>query len=135
LQPAYLHPLSELTRTSTRSARGASRAVVAVNERGRRIGETHHNALISDALVDEMRGRHEDDGLGYRKIAREFSVALTTVRKICTYERRAQTAERWKTIRVRKAKALCGIPVTGPFDFIRGQANYEEANRQFCGSQ
>jgi hypothetical protein len=87
----------------------ASRAVVAVNERGRRIGETHHNALISDALVDEMRGRHEDDGLGYRKISREFNVALTTVRKICTYERRAQTAERWKTIRVRKAKSAVGF--------------------------
>ena len=78
--------------------------MVAVNERGRRIGETHHNALISDAVVDLMRDRHEDDGVGYRKISREFNVALTTVRKICTYERRAQTAERWKTIKVRKPK-------------------------------
>jgi len=77
---------------------------VAVNELGRRIGESHHNAVISDALVDEMRARHEDDGLGYRKISREFKVALTTVRKICTYERRAQTAERWKVIRQRKAR-------------------------------
>jgi hypothetical protein len=73
-----------------------------VNESGRRIGETHHNALLADALVDQMRDRHEDEGLGYRRIAREFGVALTTVRKICTYERRAQTAVRWKTIRARK---------------------------------
>ena len=78
---------------------------VAVNERGRRIGEPHHNALISDSLVDQMRARHEDDGLGYRKIAREFNVALTTVRKICRYERRAQTPERWKTIRATRARA------------------------------
>jgi len=84
---------------------------VAVNERGRRIGESHHNASISDELVDRMRDRHEEDGLGYRKIAREFGVALTTVRKICTYERRAQTAERWKTIKVRKAKAVTAVPV------------------------
>jgi DNA invertase Pin-like site-specific DNA recombinase len=73
---------------------------VAVNDRGRRIGETHHNSHISDAVVDQMRDRHEDGGLGYRKIAREFNVALTTVRKICTYERRAQTPERWKTLRI-----------------------------------
>jgi hypothetical protein len=78
------------------------RVVVAVNERGRRIGETHHNAHISQALVDEMRARHEEGGLGYRKISRELNVPLTTVRKICTYERRAQTPERWKTARSRK---------------------------------
>jgi hypothetical protein len=72
---------------------------VAVNEQGRRIGETHHNALIPDAVVDQMRGRHEDDGIGYREIAREFGLKLPAVSKICTYQRRAQTAERWKTIR------------------------------------
>jgi hypothetical protein len=82
------------------------RVVVGVNERGRRIGETHHNALISDAQVDRMRDRHEDDGLGYRKIAREFGVALTTVRKICTYERRAQTPDRWKTIRFARPRPV-----------------------------
>lgn len=95
--------LQTLMGVSCASARPL-RFVVAVNERGRRIGESHHNAVIPDALVDQMRDRHEEDGLGYRKIAREFNVALTTVRKICTYERRAQTAERWKTIRVRKAR-------------------------------
>lgn len=86
--------------------------MVAVNEGGRRIGETHHNAHIPDALIDRMRDRHEDDGLGSRKISREFGVPVTTVRKILTYERRAQTAERWKTIRVRKAPAAA-IPVSG----------------------
>lgn len=77
-----------------------------MNDRGRRIGETHHNALISDAQVDRMRDRHEDDGAGYRKIAREFGVALTTVRKICTYERRAQTPDRWKTIRFARPRPV-----------------------------
>src|SRR5258708_6646754 len=62
---------------STRSCRGP-RVMVAVNERGRRIGATHHNAWIPDAMIDRMRDRHEQDGVGYRKIAREFNVALTT---------------------------------------------------------
>jgi hypothetical protein len=91
---------------SVRASGRASR-IVAVNDHGRRIGETHHNhnALISDAVVDRMRDRHELGGLGYKKIAREFNIALTTVKKICTYERRAQTAERWKTIKVYESKA------------------------------
>ena len=80
--------------------------LVAVNESGRRIGATHHNAVLSDALVDQMRNTHEDDGLGYKKISRELNLARTTVRKICTYERRAQTPARWKSIRVRRAKPV-----------------------------
>jgi hypothetical protein len=81
---------------------GQVRVLVAVNEFGRRIGETHHNALISDAMVDQIRERHEDHRRGYLEISQEFDIALTTVRKICTYERRAQTPERWKTIRTPK---------------------------------
>jgi hypothetical protein len=74
--------------------------LVAVNEFGRRIGETHHNAIISDCVVDQIRERHEDHRRGYLAISQEFDIALTTVRKICTYERRAQTPERWKTLRI-----------------------------------
>jgi hypothetical protein len=76
-----------------------SRIIVAVNECGKRIGESHHNASIPDAVVDQIRERHEDDGWGYKRLSREFGIALTTVRKICTYERRAQTPDRWKTLR------------------------------------
>jgi len=75
---------------------GQLRVLVAVNEFGRRIGETHHNALISDDVVDQIRARHEDHRKGYHEISMEFDIALTTVRKICTYERRAQTPDRWK---------------------------------------
>lgn len=102
-------------RVSVRASGRASRTV-AVNDCGRRIGETHHNSLISDALVDRMRDRHELDGLGYRKIAREFNLALTTVTKICTYERRAQTAERWKTIKLRRTKSAPGHEMTAVFE-------------------
>lgn len=76
----------------------ARRIVVAVNEFGKRIGETHHNARISDATVDLIRERHEDLGHSYRRIAMELNIAFTTVRKICAYQRRAQTPVRWKRI-------------------------------------
>jgi len=124
-----------VTRTTVGVSTRSLRIVVAVNDRGRRIGETHHNSQISDEVVDQMRARHEDDGIGYRKIAREFNVALTTVRKICSYERRAQTAERWKTIKVRHAQPAHSVPVTSQPPRTREQATYEEGPRHFCGSQ
>lgn len=73
--------------------------IIAINEYGKRIGETHHNARIPDAIVDAIRDRHEDDGLGYIALAKEFNLSKNTIRKICTYERRAQTPVRWKRIR------------------------------------
>lgn len=74
--------------------------MVAVNEDGRRIGETHHNARIPDATVERIRDRHEYDGKGYVALSLEFGLSKNTIRKICTYERRAQRPERWKRIAV-----------------------------------
>jgi DNA invertase Pin-like site-specific DNA recombinase len=82
--------------------------VVACNERGLRIGEHHHNARISDATVDRIRELHEDYGRTYRGIAQDLNIALTTVRKICAYQRRAQTPAKWKRIKVQIPIAQSG---------------------------
>ena len=74
------------------------RKVIALNDQGYRIGSSHHNSTIPDELIDTIRDLHEDDALGYRKLAKMFNMSINTVRKICTYERRAQTPDRWKTI-------------------------------------
>lgn len=74
--------------------------IVAYNESGIRIGETHHNARIPDVLVDRIRELHEDEGWGYVAISQELNLSLTAVRKICTYERRAQTPVRWKRVKL-----------------------------------
>jgi hypothetical protein len=73
------------------------RVLVAVTDRGHRTGETHHNSTIPDSKVELIRDCHECYGWGYVRISLEFGIALTTVRKICTYERRAATATRWKS--------------------------------------
>ena len=73
--------------------------IVAVNEKGKRIGSSHHNAKHSDELVDAIRDMHEDQNVGYRKLAEIFGLPRATIQKICTYERRAQTPDRYKTIR------------------------------------
>lgn len=72
--------------------------LVPVNELGKRIGQHHHNARISDEMVDKIRELHEDEGLGYRRIAKLLGIKRQTVQKICNYERRAQTPTRWKKI-------------------------------------
>lgn len=78
----------------------ATRILVAVNEDGRRIGEGHHNAHIPDAVVDAIRDDHEDLGMGYIALSAKYGISKNTIRKIVTYERRAQTPVRWKRLLV-----------------------------------
>jgi len=63
--------------------------VVQVNEKGDRVGETHHNSKYSDEFITRVRSLHEDKGLSYREICRRFGLSLSTVAGICRYERRA----------------------------------------------
>ena len=69
---------------------------VAVNERGNRIGFSHHNARIPDEVVNRIRDLHERDGIGYRRLAAMFRLNLSTVKKLARYERRGQIPARWQ---------------------------------------
>lgn len=74
------------------------RRFVRVNEHGRRIGEDHHRAKLSDADVDlilELR----DEGLSYAAIAHKMDhvpsgIAKSTVRDICAGRIRGQVGMR-----------------------------------------
>ena len=55
---------------------------------GHRCGESHQRAKLTDTQVIEMRRRHEVDGIGYRKAAKEFHCGQSTARDICTYRTR-----------------------------------------------
>lgn len=85
--------------------KGKKTMIVAVNEQGYRIGISHHNARIPDDIVDQIRDMHEDHGVGYRKLAKIFNLTRSAVQKICNYERRAQTPDRWKKITTDENKA------------------------------
>lgn len=80
--------------------------MIAYNEYGRRIGETHHNSRIPDAKVEEIRDRHEYDDWNYQRIATHYSMSVNTVKKICTYERRGQRPERWKRVQVTEPRPV-----------------------------
>lgn len=66
-----------------------------LNERRYRIGESHHRAKLTDEQVDQMRELHEEQGVGYRTLAKQFNVSKRTVRDIVQYKTRAQTPEFW----------------------------------------
>lgn len=75
------------------------RKIVAVNDKGIRIGEHHPHAKLSNADVDRIRELREDEGKTYAEISRVFNVPKSTVSDICKYRRRAQTPSRWKTVK------------------------------------
>tara|TARA_R110000868_G_scaffold135294_1_gene347791 strand:- start:1087 stop:1350 length:264 start_codon:yes stop_codon:yes gene_type:complete len=64
---------------------------VAINEKGRRVGENHHRANLSDEQVDRIRDLHEDHQLSYQQLAKMYNVSKQTIASICQYARRAQT--------------------------------------------
>jgi transposase len=66
-----------------------------LNDRRYRIGESHHRAKLTDEQVDQMRELHEEQGIGYRTLAKQFDVSKRTVRDIVHYKTRAQTPEFW----------------------------------------
>ena len=72
---------------------------LAVNDKGYRIGETHHRAKLTDADVDlilELR----DAGLTYAAIAAKWddgvTISKSTVRDVCKGRIRAQRASKYR---------------------------------------
>lgn len=76
--------------------------MVAVNDKGLRIGEDHGRARLTDHEVELMRRMHElhpvghPEHWGYRRLSAKFGVTKTLARKICNYLFRAQHAARFK---------------------------------------
>ncbi len=73
---------------------------VAVNESGLRIGEDHQRAKLTEHEVELMRKLHEDEAMGYSRLTKVFDVSRTTVRRICNYQMRNQSASRFKTVHI-----------------------------------
>lgn len=76
--------------------------MVPINDLGCRIGQHHPRSTIPDVLVFQMR-ELRDLGWTYPEIADHVGHPVCTVSKICRYERRSQTAYRYKRIVVMDA--------------------------------
>jgi hypothetical protein len=59
------------------------------NHLGKRMGECHHNAKLTDVQVREMRHLHGRHGKNYEILAKMFDCTPSTARKICKYWTRA----------------------------------------------
>ena len=71
--------------------------LVALNENGRRIGENHPLAKLTDAEVALMLELREE-GFSYAWLAEKFCVSKSCARWICTGRNRSQAIAR--TVRV-----------------------------------
>jgi len=68
---------------------------IGCNELGRRVGESHHNAKLSDGDVELVLVLRAE-GWGYRRLAAKFECSRTLIRKIVHGEIRWQIPTRWK---------------------------------------
>jgi hypothetical protein len=97
---------------------------VEVNEAGRRVGETHHQAKLSDADCQQILALR-DAGLTYQQIADKFDETVTlpdgtevpgyrpgksTVRDVCKGNYRAQTLTRWRWISTGDDEPIIEVP-------------------------
>lgn len=56
--------------------------------KGRRAGEDHPNAVLTNGEVELLRHLREVDGLTYAALAAKFEISKSSVAKICQYARR-----------------------------------------------
>jgi DNA invertase Pin-like site-specific DNA recombinase len=78
---------------------------VATNDRGIRVGETHHRAKLTDNEVEQIRDLYEFGGMTYSEIAKNYGVTKSEIAQICRYERRVQSVSKWKKIYIEVAES------------------------------
>lgn len=68
---------------------------VGYNEYHRQVGESHHRAKLTDDDIERIRSLHED-GMTYSALAKIFDMAVSSIAKICRFERRNNLVVYWK---------------------------------------
>lgn len=71
--------------------------MVGVNDRGLRVGQSHHRAKYSDRVIEHVR-RLRDQGMTYPEIAEKMDMPYWTVSRICRHERRAEVPAKFKKV-------------------------------------
>ena len=68
---------------------------VGYNEYHRQVGESHHRAKLTDEDIERIRSLHED-GMTYSALGGIFNMAVSSIAKICRFERRNNLVVYWK---------------------------------------
>lgn len=74
--------------------------LVGVNEKNRRVGESHPQAKLTDADVDRMLAMREQ-GAGWGRLAQIFEISKSQARRICLGHKR-QLATGWRSAKKEK---------------------------------
>ena len=72
--------------------------LIAIGERGGRVGEDNGRAKLTDGEVELIRSLHADHGLTYPTLADKFDVSVSLIGKICRYQRRAEVPTAWRAL-------------------------------------
>ncbi len=71
--------------------------VVQIGEYGKRIGETHGRAKLSDHEIDLVR-QLKEEGMPATEIAAKMEISKRYVYKLVNYERRASVVAEWRRV-------------------------------------
>lgn len=77
--------------------------MLAVNERGLRIGEDHQNAVLTNREVEMLLELRITDRLGYRRLSAMFDVSKAQVRRIISGQQRSQLVAVYRVADAKKA--------------------------------
>lgn len=81
-----------------------TRYTYGVTERGKRLGEAHQNAKLSDADVERIRDEYEEGMISYASLAKKYGVHKATIADICTYRKRSTTPAAYRTVKEHEMK-------------------------------
>lgn len=75
--------------------------LVAVNELGRRIGDSHHNAVLTNGEVELLLILYTQ-GFGYRRLSQMFEISKSLARNIVKGRTRCQSVHEWRKVHVKE---------------------------------
>jgi len=70
-------------------------ALIQIGEYGKRVGETHGRAKLTDHEIDLVR-QLKEEGMPATEIAAKMEISKRYVYKLVNYERRASVVAEWR---------------------------------------
>ena len=77
---------------------------IGVNERGNRVGETHHRARLTDHEIDLMRELWEEGEITLPELAEKFECNRAYAWQVVNYQRRVQRVTAWRIVCIKAKK-------------------------------
>jgi len=72
--------------------------LIGVNEEGRRVGQYHPAAKLTDREVQLLLRLHDEENWGCRRLAKKFDLSVSQVKRILRGKHRCQWYEKFKVV-------------------------------------